>query len=414
MRAVSATLVFILLLVLPGCSTAEKKADDSPAERRADLKVDARVVTAMNDFGFRLYGELAKKDAAKNLFISPASIELALAMTFNGAQGATKEAMATTLGVDKLTLDEVNAGNAQLIALLQNPDPKVQLAIANSLWGRQGITFKPDFLQRNTQFYQAKVSTLDFTAPDAANTINQWVSDNTRGKIPTLVDADTIRDALLVLINALYFKGEWSTTFDKKLTRDDAFTLADGTKKTLPMMRRTDDFRYFETDAMQAICLPYGKEFVSMYLFLPKEGSNLTELRKSLTASHWNEWMGQLQRRNGTIILPRFKANYEAGLKPALSALGMGTAFGDTADFHGMFIDETLPAAITEAIHKTVLEVNEEGTTAAAATGIIVGVTSVIEEPPPFVMNVNHPFLLAIRDNPTGAVLFLGSIVNPQ
>lgn len=393
-------LVCLLLVVLT--FAADTRGPQAP---RPKTQVDRRVVTTINDLGFRLFAELG--DKPENIFISPASIELALAMTYNGAGSATQEAMAKTLGVSELTIDDLNNGNHGLLGMMKNPDPKVELAIANSLWGRQGITFKPAFLQRVGNAYQAKLTTLDFTRPQAADTINGWVSDNTRKKIPTLVSPPMLRDAYLVLINAIYFKGAWTTPFDKKQTQDGPFTLPDGTKKTLPMMRQTSDFAYQENEAFQAISLPYGSGDVMMDIFLPKAG----DFRKSLTTANWNAWQQNFHQHEGTIVLPRFKAKYETALKNPLTALGMGQAFSDQADFSGMI--EGKDARITDAIHKTVLEVNEEGTVAAGVTGIIVGVTSMPVDPP-FEMVVDHPFFLAIRDVPTGTVLFMGMINNPE
>jgi len=400
-------LIFVVcLLLLALIFAADTRGTAAP---RPKAQVDPRVVTVINDLGFRLFTELG--DNPENVFISPASIELALAMTYNGAGGATQAAMAKALDVSELTVDDLNKGNNGLLGVMKNPDPKVELAIANSLWGRKGITFKPDFSQRVGTSYQAKLTTLDFTRPQAADTINGWVSDNTRKKIPTLVSPPMLRDAYLVLINAIYFKGAWATPFDKAQTQDGPFTLPDGTKKTLPMMRQRDHFAYQENDSFQAISLPYGSGDVVMDIFLPKAGAKMDDFRKSLTTANWTAWQRQFRQSEGTIVLPRFKVKYETALKPPLTALGMGQAFSDQADFSGML--EGKDARITDAIHKTVLEVNEEGTVAAGVTGIIVGVTAMPVDPP-FEMVVDHPFFLAIRDVPTGTVLFLGMINNPE
>lgn len=379
------------------------------APRTAKTKVDPRVTAAMNDLGFRLLAELNRGN--ENVFISPVSIELALAMTYNGAGGETKAAMAKALGVSELTLDDLNRGNNELLSLMKNPDPKVELAVANSLWGRQGITFRPDFLQRVGASYQAKLTTLDFLQPQAADTINGWVSDNTHGKIPTLVNPPMLRDAYLVLINAIYFKGAWATPFDKGRTQDGPFTQPDGTKKTLPMMRQSGDFAYQENEMFQAVSLPYGSGDVVMDIVLPRPGVSADDFRRSLTSANWNAWQQRFHNRDGVMVLPRFKANYETALKKPLTALGMGHAFSDQADFSGMLDGER--AQITDAIHKTVLEVNEEGTVAAGVTGVIVGVTSAPIDPP-FRMIVDRPFFLTIRHAPSGTLLFMGMINNPE
>ncbi|MCK4323015.1 MAG: serpin family protein [Armatimonadetes bacterium] len=423
----------ISLGALSGCprNGADYQIEPIKPQRSPDVTVDGRLfkasgrlVKASDDFGFRLYRELAKTDAARNIFIAPLSIELALAMTYNGAEGTTKDAMAETLGLQAMTLDEINQANAQLMTLLRNPDPKVELAIANSLWGQQDVTFNPDFLQRNTDYYNAEVRSLDFALPMSADTINRWVSEKTRGIIPYVVDHDMIREATLVLVNALYFNGQWTVPFDKTQTKDGPFTLADGTTKTLPMMHRWGWFQYFETDDFQSVILPYGDERVGsvngpygegrvrMLIFLPKVGTTLDELATSLTGKRWDQCMGRYSWEEGTLSLPRFGADYYADLKAALIALGMGVAFSPArADFSGMMEHDpdTLDWALFLVIHKTRVDVDEEGTVAAAATVAAGGPPA-----PPFTMVVDHPFFMAIQDRPTGAILFLGTIVDPQ
>ncbi len=405
------------LVALSGCprNGADHRIGPIKPQRDLDLTVDSRLVKASNDFGFRLYRELAKTDAASNIFISPTSIELALAMTYNGAGGTTRDAMAETLGLQAMTLDEVNQANAQLMTLLQNPDPEVELALANSLWGQHGVTFNADFLQRNTDYYDAEVRSIDFASPVSVETINQWVSEKTRGTIRYVVDHDTIRDAVLVLVNALYFKGQWTVPFDKTQTKDGPFTLADGTKKTLPMMHQAGWFQYFETDDFQSVILPYGEERVRMLIFLPKAGTTLDELATSLTGKRWDQCMGRHYEQTGTLVLPRFGADYHASLQAALSALGMEVAFSPVeADFFGMLghdpdaLDGALP--LLWVIHKTRIDVDEEGTVAAAVTAGAPGGLP----PTPFTMVVDHPFFVAIQDRPSGAILFMGTIIDPQ
>ncbi len=407
------------LVALSGCprNGADYPIEPIKPQRDLDLTVDSRLIKASNDFGFRLYRELAKTDAASNIFISPTSIELALAMTYNGAGGTTKDAMAETLGLQTMTLDEVHQANAQLMTLLRNPDPKVELALANSLWGQHGVTFNPDFLQRNRDHYDAEVRTIDFASPASAKAINRWVSEKTRGIIPYVVDHDTIRKAVLVLVNALYFKGQWTVPFDKAQTKDGPFTLADGTTKTLPMMRESGEFQYFETDDFQSVILPYGQRRVRMLIFLPKTGTTLDDLVTSLLGNGWTECMGRYSFRWGTLVLPRFETDYDTGLVETLTALGMGVAFSKkSADFSAMMAHgPDIPPFLSHVIHKTRLEVDEEGTVAAAVTAV--AVEEDIEEfdpPPPFTMVVDHPFFVAIQDRPTGAILFMGTIVDPQ
>lgn len=323
--------------------------------------------------------------------------------------------MAETLGLQAMTLDEVNQANAGLMTLLENPDPEVELGIANSLWGRQGITFDTDFLQRSTDYYDAEVRSLDFASSMSADTINRWVSVQTRGRIRHIVDhseIDEIIDAVLLLINALYFKGEWTLPFDEDQTQDGQFTLLDDTQKTLPMMRCTDEFQYLENDQFQAVSLAYGDEYLRMLIFLPKAGTTLMDFRASLTNENWDVWLGQFGNREGTVVLPRFRADYLASLNDALTALGMGVAFAPGADLSGMGQPFLF---IKDVKHRTLLDVNEEGTEAAAVTAVRVAPgASPRPALPPFTIIVDHPFFLAIQDRPTRAILFIGSIVDPQ
>ena len=373
---------------------------------------DSRLVSANTSFGFKLFAEVAKQDAGKNVFISPASVGLALAMTYNGAVGATKQGMERTLEIQGMNHLELNRAYSQLKAALESADPKVQLNIANSLWGRKGITFNPDFIQRNKQFYGAEVTALDFGDPGAPATINAWVADKTKGKINHIVDQIDAQ-SILFLITAIYFKGKWSIEFDKAKTKEDTFTTGAGQQKRVPMMHQSGKYNYYEGKNFQAVSLPYGDGRASMYIFLPAQGSRLDEFQKELTTANWETWMKQFVQTDGSIAVPRFKVEYEVGLNDALTALGMGIAFNaERADFSGI-VQGSERAFISRVKHKTFAEVNEEGTEAAAVTSVEIRVTSARPQKT-FQMIVDRPFFCAIRDNKTGTVLFVGSITDPM
>jgi serpin B len=245
--------------------------------------VDSRLIAANNDFGFRLFAQLVEQDTGKNVFVSPSSIAIALAMTYNGAAGTTQQAMAQTLGLEGLSLQEVNEANAALLAMLQSPDPQVQLAIANSLWAQMGLTFQPNFMQKNKDFYQAEVTNLDFTHPSAPPTINGWVKEKTNGKIKELIKPeDCTANTVLILLNAIYFKGIWTVQFAKAKTKQGIFTLLDGSPKQVPLMSQSGRYRYYEGENFQAVSLPYGKGRISLYIFLPGEATTLQEFQQSL------------------------------------------------------------------------------------------------------------------------------------
>jgi serpin B len=374
--------------------------------------VNPKLVQANTRFGFKLFSEILKQDSKENVFVSPSSVATALAMTYNGANGSTKQAIAKTLEFQGMTLEEINQSQANLRTVLENADPKVQLSIANSLWANQNLTFNPDFIQRNQKFYDATVQKLDFSNPSAPKTINDWVKENTRGKINQIVDRIQ-PDQVMFLLNAIYFKGNWSREFDKKQTTERPFYLADKTQKKHPFMRQSGKYSYYETAQFQAVSLPYGGERLSFYVFLPQSNSSLTEFHKSLTAQNWQTWMQQFGRQEGSIQIPRFKLSYDVELKKVLSALGMQVAFdANNADFSGLTSSKT---KIDQVKHKTFVEVNEEGTEAAAVTSVGIVPTSVqIDPKSPFNMIVDRPFFCAIRDNQSGEILFMGSIINPE
>ncbi|HJZ48833.1 MAG TPA: serpin family protein, partial [Roseiflexaceae bacterium] len=370
-------------------------------------------VAANIHFAFKLFAELTRSNIESNVFVSPVSVALALAMAYNGARGETQRAIARTLELGEISLDELNRANAGLIESLRALDPQIALAIANSLWARQGLTFEPDYLRRSRDFYHAEIATLDFGDPRAAQAINDWVARNTNGKIEKIVDRID-RTAIMFLINAIYFKGHWARQFDARRTRELPFTLPDGRRKQHPLMAQSGKFDYYAGQGFQAINLPYGAGRASMYIFLPEQRSSLRAFRRELSHESWDTWMRHFRQSEGTIVLPRFKLSYEVTLNDALKALGMAIAFdGQRADFSAMLADGKPSANIDEVKHKTFVELNEEGTEAAAVTSIGMVRTSMMPQRS-FSMVVDRPFFCAIRDNQTGALLFMGSIVEPE
>lgn len=371
-----------------------------------------------NAFGIEVLRKLWKEaEENKTVFISPASISLALSMVLNGASGETRKAMAKTLGVPADKLDEVNAAVKELIAELSTADDKAKLEVANAIFGKLGYEFKPEFLATNIANFGAEIKPLDFEGdPEGAlKAINGWCDQKTHGKIPSILDKIP-PGAAMFLLNAVYFKGMWQTKFDEQQTKPRTFTLLDGTTKDHPTMKQVDEYPYLETDDFQAASLPYGEEGrFSMYFFLPKRGKSVANLVNGLTGEAWERYMHQFDSAPGTVYLPKFKLEYETELNDALKALGMEVAFDEqNADFSNLV---PLPdrVLINQVKHKTFIEVNEEFTEAAAVTSVgMVFATSIRMPKPPFVLDLNRPFLTGIRDNWTGAVLFLGAIVEPK
>lgn len=369
--------------------------------------IDPNVVEANTDFGFNLFHEIRKSEQDKNIFISPFSVSVALAMTLNGAAGETETAMVDTLQLQNVETEAINPNYALLQQTLEMADPKVTLTIANSLWSEQSFSFNPEFLNRNSLFFDAEISSLDFADPNSVNTINQWVNDRTSGKIPEILN-EISTDEVLFLINAIYFKGSWQTEFDPAKTRDGDFQLSDSTSKQVPMMVREGNYPFYYGEDFQAISLPYGDGKIGMYIFLPFPNSDLNTFLDSLSAQSWENWISQFHEQKIWVQIPKFKLEYRADLSDMLKALGMELAFVKyQADFSRMSSDGDL--YISRVDHKAVVEVNEEGTEAAAVTNVGIAVTSL---PPQFI--ADRPFFFAIRDNETKTVLFMGTVVDPS
>ena len=401
-----------VLLLCVGCDEFRPDMFDKKEAKPEIGPVDGSVVTANTKLGFSLFNEIRKTEQDKNIFISPFSISVALAMTLNGAAGETEQAMTNTLQLHGLDSESINTGYAGLRQTLLTSDPKVTLTIANSLWARQGFSFKPDFLQRNTQFFGAEISTLDFDNSSASKTINQWVDTNTNGKIQKIVGDQIDPITVLFLINAIYFKGTWQKEFDPSKTREGPFHLANGDEKQVPMMRQQRWYPYYREENFQAISLAYGDGQMSMYIFLPDRESDLNIFLENLNAESWENWMSQFHEQDVSLVMPKFKLEYGKTLNDPLKALGMDVAFDpELADFSRMASLEFGNLYIEKVVHKTFVEVNEEGTEAAAATSVEVGVKSV--PPPPISFSVDRPFFFAIRDNETKTVLFMGVVVEP-
>ena len=366
------------------------------------------VASSTAAFGLSLMQNPSLSEKKKNVFISPFSISQALSLALNGAGGETQAQIRKTLCLGDVPLEEINKENGKLLPSLKNPDPKVTLSIANALWVNKGETLDAGFQQRCHDFYQAESATLDFSTPSGADTINAWVDKNTQGKITKIVSQAMLQSSPAVLTNAIYFHGQWTDAFAKTNTHDADFTLADGSKKKLPMMVRNGSYSYLATDTFQAVRLPYGKGRIAMYVFLPKASGGLDDFIKSATPSAWDSWMKQMHGAQVSVYLPRFKANYDVTLNDALSAMGMPLAFSQQADFAPMGLPKDFIGAV---IHKATLEVDEEGTVAAAATAVVMARAALVV---PTEIRIDHPFFCAIRDDTTGALLFAGAIRNPE
>lgn len=356
----------------------------------------------------RLGFELLRRQAAAGdpqVLISPHGVASALLLAWSGAEGETRRAIGEVVGLPPdADFPAVAAAWRALDGELAGADDQLRLSAASSAWLRREFELLPAYLERLGNL-GAVVEALDFTRPEASRRINRWVAERTEGRIPDIVPARIPDETVLYLINALYFHGAWSEPFDPDLTRQEEFHRADGTVEPVPMMRRSGRFAYGESNGSQVVRLPYGDGRLAMHVVLPAAGG-LDGWLEELDPAAWSELTGSLSRRQGQVVLPRLRFDYAARLRQALTALGMGVAFTERADF-GALAGE--PVQITDVIHKGFIEVNEEGTEAAAATAVEIGITSAIPEPP-FRFVADRPFFFAVSDGETGTLLFVGIV----
>jgi serpin B len=414
--------ITVILLAIVGCTqpaTASEIKSDKPRETAPAVNpADAAALTGGNAaFAFNLYKIL--KDADGNLFFSPYSISEALAMTYGGARGETAKQMAAAL---QFTL----AQNA-LHPAFNNIDQELakrgkgalgadgkgfRLKVVNAIWGQQGFKFSQPYLDLLAQNYGAGLRLQDFVkAPDPSRqTINQWVSDQTEARIKDLLPPGSVTNLTrLVLTNAIYFNAAWQSQFQKTSTRDGQFTLANRSQITVPMMYQMKNFNYAEGDNYQAIELPYDGNELSMVIILPG-AEQYKAYESALTYPQVTGIIQNLKSNQVKLTMPKFKIESQFGLKKSLSDLGMPVAFAPgQADFSG--IDGAKDLYISDVMHKSFVNVDESGTEAAAATGVIVGTTAMPAKV--YEMTLDHPFIFFIRDIKTGTIIFLGRVSNP-
>jgi serine protease inhibitor len=406
--------IIYLIVMAAALISCEKSTTDLPKSPKEIVinKTTADIIKSDNDFGLAMFRKVDSLDTgSENIFVSPTSIALALAMTYNGAAGETKAAMENALRKQGFTAEEINTSYKSLIDALVSVDPRVLLEIANSIWYREGFTVLQEFVTTNQEYYNAQVRALDFSDPGAPGTINSWVNDKTHGKIDKIVEVIQ-DDVVMYLINAVYFKGIWQYEFKKENTSDGPFYLSTGSPVTVPLMKQTTTLRYMANEILSMAELPYGQGNYSMLVLLPQTGHSTEDIVTALTPENWDSWISGLAERNVDLQLPKFTFEYKNLLNDELEAMGMGIAFSDDlADFSK--INGTGGLYISKVLHKSFVEVNEEGTEAAAVTSVEIAVTSVGPDPQNIEFHVDHPFLFAIREKSTGAILFIGRVQNP-
>ena len=368
------------------------------------------------DFALTLYGKLKDDQNATapkgNLFFSPYSISTALAIVYGGARGETQKQMADVL---HFTLPRQNLysafGALQKKLVQKDKSCGYRLLLANALWGQQGEPFLKEFLDLTEYYYGANLSQLDFVneTEQSRRTINSWIKEKTNKKIKDLIPPGGVDEqTALVLTNAIYFKGEWKTKFSWWKTRKADFAVSAKDKVKVPMMHLKEDFKYYADEKLQALEMPYKGDEISMMVILPSETESITEIENTLTAESLNVVLSKMWMTKVDVYFPKFKLVWGVfSLNNALIKLGMPDAFGGKADFSG--INGVVGLFISDVFHKAFIEVNEKGTEAAAATGVVMKAAVGIEP----VFRVDHPFIFIIKDNHSGSILFMGRVINP-
>jgi len=400
------TFIVCSLLFAAGCT---RSTEPSPAGGKIVLtEKSLKLVQAGNTFSFSLLSKCLD-GTVENRMVSPLSVSLALSMTLNGAAGTTLDAMQKALGLDGLTVAEINGIYSDLMAALVKADPTVTMNIANSIWIRKDFPVLDSFVQTNQSYYQAEVSRLEFNAA-ALTTINNWVSDKTNGKIPTILK-EISSNEIMFLINAIYFNGKWKYQFETAKTANEQFTCKDKSVVSVPMMKMENSFGYTVQQGYKAMKMPYGAEKFQMTLLLPDAGTTPDQLAAGLNPDKWSALNAALQTKTKIPVwIPKWKFSWNITLNDVLSKLGMAIAFdSNNANFSGINAQNQL--FLTTVIHKTYMDVNESGTEAAAVTSVGVGTTAMPVDPPAFYLT--RPFLFFITEEDTGAILFAGKVENP-
>lgn len=404
-RIVGIVITVCVALLLLQCSDKPQEPEDPI---RNLTSAEKELVGSSNTFGFKLFKEIVRQEADGNIFISPLSVTMALGMTLNGANGETRDSMAEALELSGMSMEEINDSYRSLIDLLSSLDEKVKFQIANSIWSRLGFPVEEKFIDVNETHFDAEVRELDFGDPQSVDIINDWVNNNTEGKIKEILK-DIPAEIVMLLINAIYFKGDWTAKFDPDDTEDAPFYLSDGTTTECKMMEQENTVRFLATEDFSAIELPYGDGDFSMVILLPNQGVELDAVIDRFSNENWNMWVASFHEADLLLKIPKFELEYEIELNDVLKALGMGIAFNQyLADFTGINKDGNLYIDFVK--HKTYVRVDEEGTEAAAVTAVGIGVTS---GGPPKSFVVDRPFAFVIRDSHSGTLLFMGKIVEP-
>jgi serpin B len=402
----------VLLIAMPLLfSKCSKTPDEIFPEDPVPIDLSADQVTLIeseNTFAFDFFGELMKTTGINgNVMVSPLSISVALSMTLNGADGATRDSMLKALRVAGITPEAINNAYKNLAEALLSIDKRINMSIANSVWTENNFVVKQPFIDILKNYYDAESRSFDINDPSAPDDINAWIEDKTNGLIKKMVES--LNDnTVMLLINAIYFKGKWKSQFDETKTEQMPFYTPSGSSPDVPMMRQTTDFEVYDGDGFILAEFPYGQGNYVMDVVLPDEMHGISGLLPQFTEANFQTWLSHLAERETNLYFPRFKYGFKKQLKDILTTMGMGIAFTDDADFSNI---SDLDLLINEVTHQTFIETNEEGTEAAAVTIVDIGVTSM--PPPPLVVKLDHPFIYLIRETTTNSIIFMGMVADP-
>ncbi len=423
-RTALALAIGLTVILTPACS--DDPLDPGPAEPAIpeppdpgpgdsiivpprSASAEAAVVEKSNLFARDLLAAAMAADPEENVLVSPLSASMALGMALNGARGATYDQMQATLGFADVAVDTINNGYRGLMTNLPMADSTVNTQIANSAWYRHGFEVEPTFLNTVRAFFDATVAGLDFSNASAADTMNQWVSEKTNGRIESIIEPPIDSRTVLFLINAVYFRGPWQYAFDPEKTTDAPFHIAEGESESIPMMDQTREFPHGRDGSLQIVDLPFGEGAFAMTVLVPADGSNIDDEIGSMDETRWESILDKLTTRRVRVVLPRFRVEYDKSLKETLQSLGMTDPFmPNVADFTGISATPP-PLYISEVKQRTFVEVSEEGAEAAGSTSVGIGVTSL----PPSVI-ADRPFAYLIRERESSAILFAGVLRRPS
>lgn len=411
-RFLQVTLVLIFGII--GCSqVVDKGESEKPKTLPRELTDNEKqVVEADRSFSYDLFRETISHDSTNNIFISPLSVSMALGMTLNGAAGETQTAIKKAIRLQGLDLPAINESYSSLIELLRSADPKVNMKLANSIWYRQGFSVEEDFKEKCKEFFEARIESLDFADPSAADKINEWVSSNTDGLIDKIIEGSIPQEMVMYLINAIYFKGDWQYQFDPEKTKEQAFFTGDDTIH-VDMMSQENTLAAYVSDEVQMLDIPYGDSLFTMTLMMPgNRGIPINNFVKDkLNSENMEYWISQMSVDTTDVFMPKFELQYEVKMNEMLKSMGMQQAFDrNGANFSN--INPSIKMFISEVRHKSFVQVDEEGTEAGAVTSV--GLQPTSAGPKVRTLRFNRPFVFVIRERTSGTILFMGKVNDPS